>query len=119
MFDKGTSLRSTVSEVTSPNKLKKTHSLKEQKLSPRKFSACSGPECLGDRWEHFWKKETFTAYSLHQPAVSSWNSNLQRCLSRRTAPKMSYHFSGTRLQFQPAVLSEGLEKSAGWWESML
>ena len=61
-------------------------------------------------------RENITGYSPpHQPAVSGWNSNLRCCLSRRAAPKFFYHFSGTRLQFQPAVLSAGLEKSAGWW----
>ena len=37
-------------------------------------------------------------------------------LSQRAhSAEIFYHFSGTRLQFQPAVLSAGLEKSAGWW----
>ena len=47
------SLRSTtVSEVTSLNKLWKKHILcKEQKFSPPKFSACGGPQCL--EGEHF------------------------------------------------------------------
>ena len=51
----------------------------------------------------------------HQPAVSGWNSNLRCSLSRRPAPKIFLYFLGTRLQFQTAVLSADLEKSAGWW----
>jgi hypothetical protein len=27
-----------------------------------------------------------------------------------------FHFSGTKLQFQPAVLPAGLAQNAGWWE---
>ena len=81
-------------------------------FSPRCFQKFSKPH-VGNFLHFLQLKYDFVCYRV-LPPPPTWDSNLRCCLSWRAAPKNIYHFSGTRLQFQPAVLFVGLEKSASW-----